>query len=137
GTGLIAGVLADALAQSANAKLTAVSSRTLDNAQRFVSNRPGVGAVEGLDALLARADVGAVYVAIPTAAKEKATLAAIAAGKHVLVDKPFLDHASVLRMTKAAAAKGVAFMDATHFVHHPRTAAIRTATTEKIGSPRS
>jgi hypothetical protein len=40
-------------------------------------------------------------------------------------------------MTRAAAAKGVAFMDATHFVHHQRTAAIREATSEKIGSPRS
>src|SRR2546421_719954 len=40
-------------------------------------------------------------------------------------------------MVKAATAKGVAFMDATHFVHHPRTAAIRAATAEKIGSPRS
>jgi predicted dehydrogenase len=54
--------------------------------------------------------------------------AAIAAGKHVLVDKPFADQASVSRMVKAAAAKGVAFMDATHFVHHPRAAAIRAAT---------
>jgi predicted dehydrogenase len=40
-------------------------------------------------------------------------------------------------MTKAAAAKGVAFMDATHFVHHPRTETIRKACAEKIGSPRS
>ncbi len=40
-------------------------------------------------------------------------------------------------MTNAAAAKGVAFMDATHFVHHPRTAAIQAAGVEKIGSPRS
>ena len=47
------------------------------------------------------------------------------------------NHASVLRMTQAAAAKGVVFMDATHFVHHPRTAAIREACSEKIGSPRS
>jgi len=55
----------------------------------------------------------------------------------VLVDKPFIDHASVLRMTKAAAAKDVVFMDATHFVHHPRTAAIQAALVEKIGTPRS
>ena len=77
--------------------------------------------------LLARPDVDAVYIATPTVAKEEIALAAIAAGKHVLVDKPFVNHASVLRMTQAAAAKGVVFMDATHFVHHPRTAAIRAA----------
>ena len=87
--------------------------------------------------MLARADVAAVYIATPTAANEEIALAAIAAGKHVLIDKPFLNHASLLRMTNAAAAKNVAFMDATHFVHHPRTTAIRKASAEKIGAPRS
>src|SRR6202034_2243458 len=53
------------------------------------------------------------------------------------VEKPFTSYASALRMTSAAAGMGVAFMDATHFVHHPRTAAIQTASAEKIGSPRS
>ena len=137
GTGIIAGVIADAIARSANARLTAVSSRRIENAQRFTAERQGVAAVQGIDSLLARADVDAVYIATPTVAKEEIALAAIAAGKHVLVDKPFVDHASVLRMTQAAAAKGVVFMDATHFVHHPRTAAIRAAIAEKIGSPRS
>jgi predicted dehydrogenase len=137
GTGMIAGVVADAISQSASARLAAVSSRRIENARRFTSERRGAAAVEGLDSLLARADVAAVYVATPTVTKEKIALAAIAAGKHVLVDKPFIDHASALRMTQAAAARGVAFMDATHFVHHPRTAAIRAAYPEKIGSPRS
>jgi predicted dehydrogenase len=135
GTGMIAGVIADAIARSRSARLAAVSSRRIDNAGAFVANRKGTVAVEGVDALLAREDVGAVYVATPTVAKEAIALAAIAAGKHVLVDKPFLDHASAQRMTRAAAARGVAFMDATHFVHHPRTAAIKAM--ETIGSPRS
>jgi predicted dehydrogenase len=137
GTGLIAGVIADAIAKSNNARLAAVSSRRIENARRFAEKRPEVAAVQGLDALLARGDVGAVYVATPTAAKEEAALAAIAAGKHVLVDKPFAGLDSARRMSEAAAAKGVAFMDATHFVHHPRTAAVLAAAPEKIGSPRS
>src|SRR5262245_13436766 len=130
GTGMIAGVIADAIAQSKSARLAAVSSRKIENAQSFVGNRKGAAAVPGVDALLARSDVGAVYVATPTVAKEAITLAAVAAGKHVLVDKPFASHASVRRMSEAAAAKNVAFMDATHFVHHPRTAAVRAATAE-------
>jgi predicted dehydrogenase len=137
GTGKIAVVLADAIAKSANARLIAVSGRKIATAQAFVAQRPGVAAVQGFEALLSRADVDAVYIATPTTPKESIALAAIAAGKHVIVDKPFVDHASVLKMTQAAAAKGVAFMDATHFVHHPRTAAIRALTAEKIGSPRS
>jgi predicted dehydrogenase len=137
GTGFIANVIAGAIARSSNAKLAAVSSRRIETAKSFAAKYQGAAAVQGPKDLLSRADVDAVYVATPTAAKEEIALAAIAAGKHVLVDKPFLNHDSALRMTRAAAAKGVAFMDATHFVHHPRTAAIRAATAEKIGSPRS
>src|SRR5262249_52425654 len=137
GTGMIAGVIADASAKSRNGRLAAVSSRRIENAQAFVAHRPGVEALQGTAALLARPDVEAVYVAIPTIAKEEVALAAIAAGKHVLVDKPFASYASARRMTEAAAARNVVFMDATHFVHHPRTAAIRAAIAGKIGSPRS
>jgi hypothetical protein len=137
GTGMIAGVIADAIAESTNGKLIAVSGRQPDSARSFVATRQGVAAVQGLDALLTRKDVNAVYIGTPTAPKEEVALAAIAAGKHVPIEKPFVSFASVLRMTKAVAAKGVIFMDATHFVHHPRTAAIRAESAEKIGSPRS
>lgn len=137
GTGMIAGVVADALAKAKNAKLTAVSSRRLENAESFVSKRAGATPVEGIAELFERPDVQAVYIATPTVAKEEIALAAIAAGKHVLVDKPFINEASVARMTEAAAAKNLVFMDATHFVHHPRTAAIQLAIPEKIGAPRS
>jgi predicted dehydrogenase len=137
GTGMIAGVVAEAIAKSTNARLAAVSSRRIENAQKFTAERPGARAVQGIDDLLARPDVDAVYIATPTVAKEEIALAVIAAGKHLLVDKPFADHASVVRMTQGAAAKGVVFMDATHFVHHPRTEAVRKACAEKIGSPRS
>jgi predicted dehydrogenase len=137
GTGMIAGVVAEAIAKSTNARLASVSSRRIENARKFTAERPGARAVQGIDDLLARPEVDAVYIATPTVAKEEIALAVIAAGKHLLVDKPFVDHASVVRMTQAAAAKGVVFMDATHFVHHPRTQAIRKASAEKIGSPRS
>lgn len=134
GTGMIAGVIADAIAKSENAVLTAVSGRQIATAQNFVANRPGVTPVQGSDALLTT-DVQAVYVATPTSAKEEIALAAIAAGRHVLVDKPFASNASVRRMAEAAAAKGLLFMDATHFVHHPRTALVKAS--EQIGAPRS
>lgn len=137
GTGFIAGIVANAIVAAKGAKLSAVSSRKLANAEAFVADRAGATAVEGVDTLLARADVDAVYVATPTSTKEAIALAAIDAGKHVLVDKPLLDAASVTRMIEAASAKGVLFMDATHFVHHPRTDAIQVATSAKIGTPKS
>src|ERR1700723_2119228 len=110
GTGMIAGVIADAITKAPHAKLTAVSSRRMENAQNFVATRQGAAAMQGIDSLLKRSDVDAIYIATPTVAKEAIALAAIAAGKHVLVDKPFIDHASALRMTKAAAAQGLVFM---------------------------
>ncbi len=137
GPGMIANVVATAIANSTRAKLTAVSSRRLDNAQSFVAQRPGVTAIQGVEALLARPDVDAVYISTPTVAKEAIALAAIASGKHVLVDKPFIDKASVQRMVRAATDRGVLFMDATHFVHHPRTATIQAQTKEKISAPHS
>jgi predicted dehydrogenase len=137
GTGAIAAVIADAIAQSTKAVLTAVSSRTRDKATRFVSKRPGTVAVQGADALVRRDDIDAIYIATPTVAKEAIALEALAAGKHILVDKPFTSRDSVLRMTETAAARELVFMDATHFVHHPRTAAIQAASAEAIGTPRS
>jgi predicted dehydrogenase len=134
---MIAGVVAEAIGKSKTARLSAVSSRRIENARSFAAKYEGTEPVEGVDALLRRDDVDAVYIATPTVAKETIALAAIAAGKHVLVDKPFVNSTSVSRMTAAAEARGVVFMDATHFVHHPRTAAIQTASIELIGSPRS
>ena len=137
GTGMIAGVVAEAIRKAGNATLAAVSSRSQENADRFAVNHPGATGVQGTEELFRRADVGAVYIATPTVAKEAIAIAAIAAGKQVLVDKPFLNLASLRRMTDAAAARGVLFMDATHFSHHPRTALIRAALPAKIGTPHS
>ena len=137
GTGMIAGMIADAIPKSKHARLIAVAGRSIDSARSFVAKRQGIVAVQDLDGLLTRTDVNAIYVATPTSAKEDIALAAIAAGKHVLVEKPFTSRASVLRMTQAASTKNVAFMDATNFVHHPRTAFIKESIPERIGSPRS
>ena len=137
GTGLIAGFIAKSIISSKGATLTAVSSRKQERAQAFVSDIEGAAAVEGIENLLAREDVDAVYVATPTSAKESIALAAIAAGKHVLVEKAFMDSGSVKRMAAAAASQNVLFLDATHFVHHPRTAAIRQEISNLIASPLS
>ena len=138
GTGMIAGVVADAIARSSSARLAAVSSRRIENAQRFTAQRPGAAPVQGIESLLARSDIDAVYIGTPTVAKEPIALAAIASGKHLLFDKPFVDHASALRVTQAASKpRGSRSWMRTGFVRHPRTAAIRAAYAEKIGSPRS
>lgn len=137
GTGMIAGVVSNAIENAENASLLAVSSRSLSKAVSFVSDRKTAIAVEGVDNLLKIPELDVVYVATPTVAKEAIVFAAIAAGKHVLVEKPLPDNAIVKRMIDAAKTAGVVFMDATHFVHHPRNQAIRDAIPDRIGQTKS
>lgn len=137
GTGFIAGAIADAIGKSQDCALAAVSSRKQETADAFVASRPGAAAVEGWQALVARDDIDAIYVATPTVAKEEIALGAVAAGRHILVDKPFMSADSVRKMSGAAAARGLLFMDATHFVHNPRTHAIWQAMDDQVGTPLS
>ncbi len=137
GTGYIAEKISKSIEYSTRSYLTAVSSRRLENAEAFANAFTGAAAVEGVDALVARSDVEAVYIAVPTIAKEEIARVAINAGKHVLVEKPFWNTASVTRIAKAAQDAGCMFMDATHFVHHPRSLDIQKAVPERIGVPKS
>ncbi len=138
GTGFIGGAIADAIIESKGARLAAVCSRSQATADAFVAARDcDAAAVEGTDAMLARDDVDAVFIGTPTVAKEDIAMKAVAAGKHLLVDKPFANEASLKRMADACHAAGLVFMDGTHFVHNPRTAAIKAAIPGQIGTPRS
>lgn len=56
--------------------------------QEVLASYPAVDAVENLEALLAREDVDAVAVATPVATHGPIGMAALRAGKHVLLEKP-------------------------------------------------
>jgi predicted dehydrogenase len=134
GTGKIARMHAQAIGMSDAAALAAVSSRRHATAESFTSEFGGAP-VEGVDALLNRSDVQAVYIAAPTSAKEAIALAAIAAGRHVLVEKPLASATSARRIAEAAKQASVAVIDATHFTHNPRTETIRQRMAKDIGAP--
>lgn len=136
GTGFIAQVIAQSLSRARKAMLAGVASRSLARAEGFAGTHGGVPAFEGWQGLVRSSEVDAVYIAVPTAAKEAIASGALAAGKHVLIDKPLASAASAERLAAEARSKGLALMDATHFVHHPRVAAVRQATPELIGKPR-
>jgi len=87
--------------------------------------RHGIPAsVTDLDALLASADIGAVYISTTNEKHHPQALTAIAAGKHVLCEKPLaMTVADAAEMARAAAARGVVF--ATN--HHLRNAGAHLA----------
>lgn len=137
GTGNIAGWMADVVGRSPWAELAAVASRRMETAAAFATAHGAGEAFDSWERMLARDGIDAVYVATPTALREEICVAAAAAGKHVLGEKPFASLRSLQRITAACRENGVAFMDATHFVHHPRTAQVLARAEELTGRPRS
>jgi predicted dehydrogenase len=78
--------------------------------------------------------VDAVYMGTPTSVREEICIAAARGGKHVLSEKPLASLASVDRIIAACHENGVAFMDGTHFAHHPRTLELQKRRDEWIGA---
>ena len=119
------------------ARLCAVTSRRLETAQAFADEHGAERAFDNVNDMIAWDGIDAVYIAIPTSLREDVAVAAATAGKHVLVEKPFVSLESLKRITAACSDNGVAFMDATHFVHHPRYAVIQKDIDDTVGQPRS
>jgi len=96
-------------------------------------------AVGSYDALLAREDVDAVYIPLPNSLHVDWTLAAIAAGKHVLCEKPLAaDPAAVDRIAAAAAGRGLVVEEGFMYRHEPLTSAVvRLVTDGAIGAIRT
>ena len=137
GTGMIANVIADAINTATNCKIAAVSSRSEDKAKEFAKNHAIEKSFGDWKDLISWEGIDAVYIGVPTVEKEEIAIAAAKNGKHLLVDKPFLNYQSVRRMTDASRENKVVFMDATHFAHHPRTLHIQSKATDQIGTPQA
>lgn len=134
GTGMIANVMAEAIAESTTAELAAVSSRRLDTAKEFANKYGSVKAFDSWQDMFSWSGIDAVYVAVPTAFEVEICLAAARSGKHILAEKPFVNLQSLQSVIAACRANNVVFMDATHFVHHPRTKHIHDRLEETIGT---
>jgi UDP-N-acetyl-2-amino-2-deoxyglucuronate dehydrogenase len=87
GAGMIGGVHAKALAGLDEAELVAVVDADLDKA-RELADAYGADAGIDLDAVLRRPDVDAVTICTPSGLHADGAVAALDAGKHVVVEKP-------------------------------------------------
>ena len=127
GAGSIATQWVEALAACAGATVTAVAARDRSRAEQFAA-RFGIATAYGDYAeMVAASDVDIVYIGTITGLHKEHTLLALAAGKHVLCEKPLADNAIDARaMYAAAAEQKVMLQDAmwTRFfpaVEHART----------------
>ncbi|MCU1675687.1 MAG: hypothetical protein JWM93_445 [Frankiales bacterium] len=122
--GIATGALGPAIAAARNAELHAVAARDPARAQRLCDEFGGAVAYGSYAALLNDPDVEAVYISLSNDSHKPWTLSALAAGKHVLCEKPLgMTPEEVEEMAAAANAAGLILMEAFWYRWHPRTQA--------------
>ena len=100
--------------------VTAVAARDPDRARDFAVEHGIPNVATSYEALLARADVDLVYISLPITLHERWGIAALQAGKHVLVEKPSAPSgAAAARMLAAAAQSNRRLIEAFHYRYHP------------------
>jgi len=106
-------------------RIAAVAARDQGRAAAFAARHGIERTYDGYADLITAPDVDAVYVPLPNGRHAEWTLAAIAAGKHVLCEKPLTANAAEAeRVAAATAAAGVVVMEAFHYRYHPLTARV-------------
>jgi len=135
--------------EAANAEVVAVGSRTRERATEFAATFGISSAHASYEALLDDPAVDAVYIGLPNSLHHPWTLRALAAGKHVLCEKPYSRHPDeVAEAFDVAAAADRVLMEAFMWRHTPqarrflellpeigRLQAIRATFSFRIGDP--
>ena len=126
GTGGITAKLLAGAAATPTAEVVAVGSRTAERAEAFAA-ASGIGRAHGsYEALLADPDVEAVHISLPNSLHHRWTLESLAAGKHVLCEKPYsLRPSEVTEAFDAADAAGLVLEEAFMWRHHPQADQLR------------
>jgi predicted dehydrogenase len=105
---------------NAEVVVAAVAARDGSRARAFAAKHGIARVHESYEALIADPDLDAVYNPLPNGLHGKWTRAALAAGKHVLCEKPFTANAAEARQIADLAAKSDrVVMEAFHYRYHP------------------
>lgn len=127
GAGMIAEFHAKAIAAIADARLEAVFARRSDAAEAFGA-RHDCAAYDDLAAFLAHPELDAVTVCTPSGAHLEPVMAAAAAGKHVICEKPLeVTVERIDRMIAACEAAGVGLAGIFPRRFSPATALLKEA----------
>ncbi|WP_217208033.1 Gfo/Idh/MocA family protein [Streptomyces sp. AC550_RSS872] len=109
-------------ARTTGHRLVAVAARDRSRAEAFADEHDVERVVDSYADLLADPEVEVVYNPLANGLHGPWNLAALAAGKHVLTEKPSASNAEEAAEVREAAAKaGTVFMEAFHYLFHPVT----------------
>ena len=113
--------MARAIHAAEGADLFALATSDPAKADAFAAFRPGLRVHGSYDALLSDPDVEAVYIPLPNHLHVEWTKKALAAGKHVLTEKPIAMAATEIDgLIAARDASGCFATEAYMIVHHPQ-----------------
>lgn len=108
------------------AELAAIATRDPAKAAPFAAFAPGIAVHDSYDALLADPGIEVVYIPLPNHMHVEWATKALAAGKHVLCEKPITIHASEFdQLISARDAAGKLAAEAYMIVHHPQWQHVR------------
>jgi predicted dehydrogenase len=127
------------VAASPAVRCVAVASRNVETAAAFAAAQ-GIGRHHGsYEALLADAEVDAIYIPLPNSLHAEWAIAAAAHGKHVLCEKPLaLKEGQARAMFDAARRHGVMLLESYPYYFQPQTGRLVALLQEgAIGSVRS
>jgi predicted dehydrogenase len=106
--------------ENSDVVVAAVAARDVSRAQAFAAKHGIARVHDSYEALLADPDIDAIYNPLPNGLHGKWTRAALAAGKHVLCEKPFTANAAEAReIAELAARSDRVVMEAFHYRYHP------------------
>jgi predicted dehydrogenase len=138
GTGLAADIHTKTLRSIAPELRRFYASRDADRAETTAARHAGAGHFADYAAAVESPEVGVVLVALPPAAHLEWTLRALAARKHVIVEKPpFLRSADFDQVAAAASSAGRQVLVAENYFYKPLAGWLRTIIEEgAIGNVR-
>lgn len=113
--------MARAINEADGAVFAALATSDVSRADPFRAFAPGIRVFTDYDALLADPEIDAVFIPLPNHLHVEWTLKALAAGKHVLCEKPVAMRAEEIDTLIAARdASGLLAAEAFMIVHHPQ-----------------
>lgn len=122
--------LLPAIVEASNSQLVAIASRRVGAAkatlEKYAPHATGVTCYDDLDALIADKNVEAIYCPMANEEHAEWALKAIAAGKHILIEKPMaIKVADIEAIEAAAQANRVKVMEGFMYRFHPQHTKVR------------